>query len=527
MTARLLCLLALTAAAVSASQLRGRVLDAADGRPLPSADVELAPVESGGSPQAARTGADGSFAIHELAPGEYRATFHKAGYEGRSRHTEPVRIAAENERISLTVKLWPSPVIAGQVTDADGEPVPKVAIQLMQWRSIGGVRTLQPADSARTDDVGRFRLFDLRPGRYFLLASPPPAAATPGDALYDLSAQYYPGVDSATSAAPLLLDWGTAFEQADIELSPAPDTSLIGSAWIAGAGPCAKCQVMLEALDSGFQVGLQPNEGGSFRVFGLQPGRYRALARNRGPGIAFAQVEQTRGRPAELLLELSEGATISGRFELEHAPEQSTVDAEPGLTEPGRNRRRGVRLTRLPSLSGERYESQIDGANLFVVNGVPAGEYLVTPFEAPDGGYVASISANGAPLPDWRLRVGPGATSTELALRVAFDGGRISGAVAGHRDAAAADRTVVLLPFQYGGGRGGFEHYAGLAGPDGAFEFAGVPPGTYGLAAVRRNIGFDWADPEQRARFHDGAKTIRVGPRSSQQAEAPLLEDFR
>lgn len=526
---QLACLLLLSATAasmtVSAAELRGRVLDALDGRPLPAAEVQVAGAEMS-SPKAVRTGADGTFALSGLAPGEYRANVSKSSYEARRQRTESFRIAAENERVSITVRLRPSPVIAGRVLDSRGEPASGAAVELRQWRSSGGVRVLHPVEADRADDLGAFRLFDLRPGAYFLLAKPPPAASGSGGVLYDLTARYYPGVAAAASAGPIELDWGRVFEQADVELEAAPQTVLTGSALAAGA-PCDKCRVMLEADESGFQVGLQPDEDGGFRVFGLPQGSYRALARNRGVGVAFGRFQQSRTRPAELLLDLSKGVTIHGSLELENPPEQSSAAAEDeARPNRRRNRRQGLRLTRIPPLYGERYESQADDEDGFVLEGVPAGDYLATPSGMPPGGYAAEVLAGGAPLQDWRLRVPPGAAEIEAVIRVAFDGGAISGGLRAGSEVGYEEVVVVLLPVDYGGGQG-FELYSGLSGEAGAFAFDGVPPGAYELGAVRRRVRFDWADPAWRTRFASQAARIRVGPRSSQRIEAPLVESLR
>lgn len=512
-----------------AAELRGRVLDALDGRPLPSVSIQVRAGQGGGQNRVERSGADGTYRIVDIEPGEYNVTFAKAGYEARGRQTEKVSITAENERVTHDLRLRPSAAIAGRVLDPWGDPAAGVSIQLRQWRSAGGVRQLQPLHAARTDDLGEFRIYDLRPGRYFLLAIPAPAAAGSSDAFYEMAPQYFPGVESAAAAGAITLDWGTVFEQAEIELEAAPDTVLVGSAALPEGGPCQNCQVMLEATSSGFQAGVRPNEAGEFRIFGLLPGDYRALIRRRGRGVGYAEVVQPRNRPAQFALQLSGGATVHGSLVLENPPEDSLEPEEddlPSRLGRGRYRGRGVQITRIPPLSGERYDSQSDGENEFTLMGVPPGEYLVAPFEMPQGGYAAEVLADGSSLPDWRLRVDPGRTDIELTVRVAFDGGRIAGTVENDGDAPVEDQTVVLLPADYGGPQG-FERYARLNSEDGSFEFDGVPPGEYALGAVRREMRLDWASVDQRAQFYNRGRAVRVAPRSSRQADAPLLDDFR
>jgi|GEM_PF-2317489 len=529
MALQVLPLLCMAGGVSGAAELRGRVLDALDGRPLPSVHIQLRAAESTGQGSEARSGADGTYRMVDIEPGEYSVTFSKPGYEARGRRTESVSIAAENERVSRQLRLRPSAAVAGRVVDPWGDPAPGVAIQLRQWRSSGGIRQMQPLHAARTDDLGQFRLYDLPPGRYFLMAIPPPATAGASDAYYEMTPQYFPGVESAAAAGAITLDWGTVFEQAEIELEAAPDTVLVGSAALPEGGPCRDCQVMLEAGDSGFQTGVRPNEAGEFRIFGLPPGEYRALVRRRGNGVAFDQVTQLRDRPAQLALQLSHGATIHGTLLLEDPPEEDPEEESgglPGRLGRGRYRGRGVQLTRIPPLSGERYDSQGEAENEFTVVGVPVGEYLVAPFEMPRGGYAAEALADGAPLPDWRLRVDPGRTDIELIVRVAFDGGRVAGKVGGDAVGPLDGLTVVLLPADYGGAQG-YERYAQVNRQDGTFEFEGAPPGEYALGAVRREMRADWASVDQRAQFYDRGRAVRIAPRSSRQVDAPFLDGFR
>ncbi len=529
MIVRFLSLLCAVTAAAGAAELRGRALDAVDGRPLPSVSIQLRAGEGGRQGREARSGADGTYRIVDIEPGEYNLTFAKAAYEARGRRSEKISISAADVRVTRDLRLRPSAVIAGRALDPWGDPAAGVSIQLRQWRSSGGSRQLQPLHAARTDDLGQFRLFDLPPGRYFLFAIPPPAAAGASDAFYEMTPQYFPGVDSASAAGAITLDWGTVFEQVEVEFEAAPDTVLVGSAALPEGGPCQNCQVMLEASDSGFQAGVRPNKAGEYRVFGLLPGEYRALVRRRGSGVAYAQVVQPRDRPAQLTLQLTEGAAIHGVLALENAQETPLAaesDDPPTRWGRGRFRSRGVQLTRIPPLSGERYDSQNDGEYEFTISGVPSGDYLVSPFEMPPGGYAAEVLADGAPLPDWRLRVDPGRTGIELTIRVAFDGGQVSGKIEGEYDGPHEDLTVVLLPVDYGGAQG-FERYARVDREGGTFEFDGAPPGQYVLGAVRREMRIDWAGVDQRAQFYGQGQSIRVDPRSSRQADAPFLDDFR
>ncbi|MBI1356871.1 MAG: hypothetical protein GC160_21235 [Acidobacteria bacterium] len=532
---RLLLTLALFAAAARAGELRGRVVDAHDGRTLPSVEVFVSAQASRGSapppgpqetgPRTARSGPDGTFLIENLAPGAYQASFSKGGYEARGRPSRSFEIQAENERASLQVTLRRSPVIAGRVLDAWGDPAVGVTVQLRQWRSAQGARQLQPLQTARTDDLGRYRMFDLRPGGYLVTATPPAAATGPGDILYEMAPQFYSSAAGADEATTVAVDWGSTLEQIDFELHEAPPTLLLGAARDRTGTTCAGCQITLDT-PGGLIFGIQPDEEGAFRMRGISVGPGRILARSRSGGVAYQDVFVPRDRTAEVALQLSEGLTIQGRIELENPPDEASAPQQ----ETGRRRGPpkaflrgpGVRLTRLPPFSGERYDARSvpDDEQAFQIFGVPAGEYLVTANELPGDSYAAEILANGSPLADRRLRIAAGQSALTITVRAAFDGGAIEGSVAG-AEGSETDLAVVLMPANYGGAQG-YEEYSGVR--NGAFQFLGVPPGAYVVAAVDRSQSFDWAAPERRALLYKAGKAVRVAPRSTQSVEAPILE---
>src|ERR1017187_7151186 len=62
-------------------------------------------------------------------------------------------------------------VITGVVTNDDGEPVVYANVQVMIKTYRRGQPTLTARSTASTDDRGRYRVFDLSPGRYYVQAT--------------------------------------------------------------------------------------------------------------------------------------------------------------------------------------------------------------------------------------------------------------------------------------------------------------------------------------------------------------------
>src|SRR5262249_47313745 len=108
----------------------------------------------------------------------------------------------------LLLHMQPAAVITGTITDADGDPVHNVSVMATR---VGGHRLGgHDAGNGSTDDLGEFRIPDLHPGRYTVLATPPPDlpildASKParGEGQLVYAPTYYPGTVDRNQSAPV------------------------------------------------------------------------------------------------------------------------------------------------------------------------------------------------------------------------------------------------------------------------------------------------------------------------------------
>src|SRR6202034_2987476 len=73
----------------------------------------------------------------------------------------------------VVVRLMPTGVITGHITNERDEPMPGVLVQTMKASYGSGHREFSDARTGFTDDRGEFRVWGLAPGQYFLKATNP------------------------------------------------------------------------------------------------------------------------------------------------------------------------------------------------------------------------------------------------------------------------------------------------------------------------------------------------------------------
>jgi protocatechuate 3,4-dioxygenase beta subunit len=169
--------------AAGSGLILGRVVDAASGRPIPSAIVTLggfasAPIPSGiPAPQSqprAMTNANGQFVFRSLPKGSFSLNATRSGYVdgayGRRRpggSSSTVQLDDGQRVGDVVIRMWRQAVISGTVTDEAGEPLVGVPVRAFRRVSVAGKRRYQPAGSASsTDDRGMYRFNALTPGDF-------------------------------------------------------------------------------------------------------------------------------------------------------------------------------------------------------------------------------------------------------------------------------------------------------------------------------------------------------------------------
>jgi hypothetical protein len=324
--------------------IRGRITAADTGAPLRRALVNL------GGPQKMRgtyTDHEGRYEFNDLPPGTYNLFVnpgsHRAGYQstpygaspssfGFNMRPKPIELADGQRIANLDVALLRTGVITGRVTDADGQPAARV--QVGAWLIRPGSDPAQTS-SAQTDDLGQFRLFNLMPGDYFIMANPPMGGGGPADIEGEptgFAPTYAPGTPVRSEATRLRVARG-AEVSADIQLFETRVHSISGTVVTSKGDAVGNVSVMLMRSETatGPRAGASVTPAGTFTIRNVPPGEYDLVARYmppREPGTmiqgpnpdqeyGFVRVDVRMSDLTGVVLATQPGATVAGEIVLE------------------------------------------------------------------------------------------------------------------------------------------------------------------------------------------------------------------
>jgi protocatechuate 3,4-dioxygenase beta subunit len=294
----------LTIALAPTATLGGRVVDAADGKPLAGVRV-VARGEAGEF--LARSGADGRYSVRGLPPQSYRLAAEDDRFVPWSR---TVRVAA-GQGESQDVPLTRGATLVGRVQDAEGRPVEGALVQVSRagenvFRAF--LRSVEGEGAVRTARDGSFRATRLAPGENQRL-----------DVRHDdYEERSIGGLSLAAGAArsgiTVVLRRGLSLRGVVKDEEGRPLAGAEVTLASARTFRASRGGVQLALVGPGSQVRRETGADGRFEFRGLKAGEYEVSARR--PGFSRASVDPVNvaeGRAAEPLeLVLRPGATISG-----------------------------------------------------------------------------------------------------------------------------------------------------------------------------------------------------------------------
>ncbi len=508
----------------SSARVRGRLVAADTGQPVRFAQVRIAD-RSQAIARSVSTDAAGLFDFDGLPAGHYALSASKGGFVtleyGQRRPFEPgtpVDLAIGQTR-DVVFPLARGSVIAGRITDDQGDPVPHATVSAARYvyRS-GGSRVLESSEvSDSTDDLGQFRLFGLMPGDYIVSASAGAEMTsrqrgTPGQATGERHATtYYPGVMLPAYAATVSVGLGQE-TTAHFSLMSARLSTVSGTVSDSAGRPAAGAEVTISAAagdDNRVGRSARSRADGSFVLAGVPPGEHLLIARvdprGAGRGSEVATMTVTVGAEADitgLSMATAAGATISGMVGVQGR----SAPPPPGLSIAA------VSLdARLPSgAAGRGSDGRTGPDGRFALGGLfgPVRFELAGPSSAAWA--IVSATLNGRDVTDRAAQV-DAAEPGVLRIVVTETVTDLVGTVTDGQGTARREFVVVLLPEGLPAGVLP-DRFVRVVRPlrAGQFRVQGLPPGTYRAALLESLAeGTEW-DPQFQAWAREHGVSVRL-----------------
>jgi hypothetical protein len=512
--------------------IEGSVINLVNGRPIPRADVILRDLRRPNVARAVRADGAGRFLFENVEPGAYRLSAdHQSFFSDIRRKTvQPrVEVTGGEHRKGITLRLTPAAVVTGQVVNEHSEPMQHVQVKLLARSHREGRVVFDIAGLGLTDDRGMYRIYDVRPGSYYVLAEVIPelqekglqvvattgivglievagTGVAPPERDIAFSPLFFPGTRDFLEAQALSIGPGDEIPAGFI-FNTLPSVVIRGQVTngITGA-PAANSSVTAswsEFLDgTARDVRISPRDG-SFEVRSLSPGLYTLRASFSADGATYT-AQQTvsvgpRGADHVLLVALPD-SDVGGRVTVENP--SPTDKPLLGMGIEFRSQDTPARASAGARAPNMEFQTRLH----------PGDHYLVSARGLPADYYLKGVRVSGQDVP--RNQVVVSDRRGEVELIVSPDGGHIEGMIVDDKDQPTAGAVVLipddakpLLPDLY--------RKTG-ANSKGAFTLGGVPPGSYTLLAFD-DIDLDELinHPELVKQFSSKGKSVLVGEKGT------------
>ena len=496
---------------VPPGSIKGRVTAVDTGEGMGKVILSLVQAErrDEGRPVTVRTAADGNFEFKQVTPGRYRLFASRNGYARQGYGQKP---GSENDLASATpldvrsgealnninLSLLRGGAVEGRVLDQDGEPVARIQAALIRARYVQGRRVLQPAGSDQTDDRGQFRIYDIPPGTYYLMATPRVFGITDESrAVYPPI--YFPGVLDPQEAAKIKMVSGGELRGYDLTLFETTGFQIVGKVTSPDGQPPRRVFVMAHKVPSSGLARPASAEGtgaqGDFALRGLIPGTYRLVAQERREErflTGSTVVEIGNQDVAGVVLPLGNGAELQGRVVIE------------GQNQPAALTSMRISVVSLGDSGGMGFRARGPaGASLkedgtFLLKDLVEGPARILLSQPPGGAYVKSIRAQGKDVTDAPLDLHSGDRIQGVEVVIAASGAQLSGTVKeGTGGPPVPGASILLYPAdaQLVGPNSRYIRTA-KSGQQGEFSLQGLVPGEYKLCAVLDHESGAEFDPE-------------------------------
>jgi hypothetical protein len=314
-------------------KLSGVVVNSATGEPLRNALV----VCGSGVTRAMMTNSDGRFEFEGLPPSFVALGARRPGFFSEQELSEgrkpPLQLRVGPDSPSVTIRLTPEAVVFGRIVDTDGLPIPRFPLRVFSRQVSEGKQSWQLTNGAATDQDGRFRIFGLKPGKYFLSAGPSQFPAVVSSGVNPIELGYpevtYPagGNDDSPALVPI-----NAGQQLEVNFTMRPERFYSVSGSVGGVGPEQRVGVVLVSklvARQGEFTAMVDSETRTFQIPRVAPGDYTLMvsgADNSGKRLTGSVPLQVHGNVMGVHFEAQSTLSIPVRVRVERTREATASE---------------------------------------------------------------------------------------------------------------------------------------------------------------------------------------------------------
>jgi Carboxypeptidase regulatory-like domain len=484
------------------ASIQGKVLQESGGQPVRKANLELRTgydgfFGSGGYEQKyfVTTDAAGRFQIDDVAPGRYAVVIEHPGFAQSRGGRSTIVVLPGQGTTDFVFHMQRAAVITGKIIDLDGDPISDVSVTAHLVGSASrGMRPDESFGAPGTNDLGEFRIPDLRAGRYTLEADPPYSwshSESEGNAKEQeiYTTTYYPGtLDKAQSVAVEI----HAGDETPINFGLLKTRAYRVSGTVLAAPGGEKLRFVrlrpkgyfLDRWANGGPQSSRVGEGGKFEFTNLLPGSYTALLEGSSKSLRLSPTVEVNDADVEgLQLQPDVGQAVRVTFRMDAGLKfdwtQLSVWLVP-LDEPDVPLGEPDFKVKYPGFF--RPPPIVSQAGTFEVKDVVVGTYQLAALSKnlPDY-FIKSVSLGGRDVTDTGFSVSPGMS---LDVVIGANGATIEGTVEGGNGKPVAYATVVDIP--------SVEHrlyHWATTDEHGHFSFRGLNPGKHTVMAFEELPG--------------------------------------
>jgi protocatechuate 3,4-dioxygenase beta subunit len=499
------------------ASIRGRVTDAASGRPLSRVDIRAGASDPAGAVDG-QTDGDGRYDLSGLPAGTYTVIATKANYIrtawGEQRPEGPgkrITLADGQQQGEINLSLKRGGVVAGRIVDEFGDPVTDVSVSAMRYQYVQGSRRLMPSGrSGSTNDIGEYRLYGLSPGQYFISATlrnfGGPMTDTADRSGY--APTFYPGTGNVAEAQRISLVAGQTVPNINLTLLPIQTAKITGSALDLDGKPLVNAMVFVMQRTAGVPMGgpaMPVKSDGTFVFPNLTPGDYTLRTSAATGESASIDITVTGADISDVVLAVTRPSTIRGRIVF---TDSATGDAPPKVTAIDLGAWREWALAQ-PVRSAAKIKD--DGS--FEIS-LPAGHVQLraapTPGIAERPWRLNRVVMNGVDVGDTGIDIPPNGTVDNVTVEMTNHVGQMSGRVTDADGNLVRDCFVIVFaqdPVRWTVQT----RYLSVARPalDDLYH-ARLLPGDYYAVAMNGVETNAWTDPEFLSLARERATKISI-----------------